>query len=101
MTDTAEKPTPTRLLRFADLQDRGIVANWVQLRRLIKQLGFPEGFLLGPQTRVYAEADVEAWLAGCRADSAGGFRAQTWAGRLNMVKRAEATAETASDGEAA
>ena len=32
-----------RLLRFRDLKARGIVDNWVQLRRLINLYGFPAG----------------------------------------------------------
>lgn len=53
---------PTTLLRFADLQARGIVRNREQLRNLINDYGFPSGFMLTPNARVYDEAEVEAWL---------------------------------------
>jgi predicted DNA-binding transcriptional regulator AlpA len=53
----------TRYIRFADLVDRGIVRNWPTLGRLIKNLGFPPGVLLGENTRGWDEAKVEAWLA--------------------------------------
>ena len=50
------------LLRFADLKDRGIARNREQLRCLISDHGFPRGFLLTPNARVYDETAVEAWL---------------------------------------
>ena len=49
-------------LRFSDLKDRGIVSNHVTLKRWIATQGFPPGFMLGPNTRVWRESDVEAWL---------------------------------------
>jgi hypothetical protein len=52
----------TTLLRFADLQARGIIRNREQLRVLIAHHSFPSGFMLSPNTRVYDQADVEAWL---------------------------------------
>jgi predicted DNA-binding transcriptional regulator AlpA len=51
------------LLRFRDLKDRRIVTNHVTLGRWIKREGFPPGHKLGPNTRAWREADVEAWLA--------------------------------------
>lgn len=53
--------TPT-LLRFADLKARGIVANWVTLRKWIQHEGFPPGFMIGPNSRAWREADIESWL---------------------------------------
>ena len=53
---------PTVLLRFADLSERGIVRNREQLRKLIRDHGFPPGFMLTPHARVYDECEVEAWL---------------------------------------
>jgi hypothetical protein len=50
------------LLRFSDLKDRNIVHNHVTLGRWIASQGFPSGFMLGPNTRVWREADIEAWL---------------------------------------
>ena len=57
-----------KLLRFYDLTDRGIVRNRVTLGRWIKERGFPPGILLGPNTRAWAEDEVEAWLAARTAD---------------------------------
>jgi len=51
------------LLRFRDLKARGLVSNHVTLKRWIEKEGFPRGLLLGPNTRVWRESDVEAWLA--------------------------------------
>lgn len=53
---------PTTLLRFVDLQARRIVPNREYLRVLIRDHGFPPGFMLTPNARVYDEAEVEAWL---------------------------------------
>ena len=50
------------LLRFADLQQRKIIPNRTTLSRRIAKDGFPPGFLLGPNSRVWREEDVEAWL---------------------------------------
>ena len=51
------------LLRFANLKARGIVSNHVTLKRWIETEGFPPGRLLGPNTRVWTEAEIEAWVA--------------------------------------
>ena len=51
------------LLRFADLKARGIVGNWVTLRKRIEREGFPPGIKLGPNTRAWDEDEVKAWLA--------------------------------------
>ena len=50
------------LLRFRDLKDRRIVTNHVTLGRWIAREGFPPGFMLGPNTRVWREDDIDAWL---------------------------------------
>ena len=52
-----------KLLRYADLKAVGVVNNRVTLARLIKSQGFPPGKLLGQNTRVWPETEVEAWLA--------------------------------------
>lgn len=57
---------PTILLRLADLQARGVVRSRQQLRNLIIDHGFPAGFLLTPNVRVYCAAEVETWLEGRR-----------------------------------
>ena len=53
----------TQLLRFADLKARGIVHNWPMLAVLTKKHGFPVGRRLGANHRVWAEDEIEAWLA--------------------------------------
>jgi hypothetical protein len=51
-------------LRFRDLQERGIVSSWAQLRNLIGKYGFPPGHMLSPNCCVWDEEDeVEPWLA--------------------------------------
>ena len=50
-------------LRFRDLQARGIVKNWMTLRRWIETEGFPRGIKLGPNTRAFPEDEVMQWLA--------------------------------------
>jgi hypothetical protein len=52
---------PKVVLRFRHLKDRGIVNNWPQLRRLVEDYDFPSGRYLGPNTRVWDEAEVLAW----------------------------------------
>jgi predicted DNA-binding transcriptional regulator AlpA len=52
----------TKLLRFADLKARNIVRNWPTLRRWIDHENFPPGIRLGPNSRGWDEAEIEAWL---------------------------------------
>jgi predicted DNA-binding transcriptional regulator AlpA len=52
-----------QLLRFKDLQALGITASWAGLRNLQDHQTFPSGRLLGPATRVWTAAEVNAWLA--------------------------------------
>jgi hypothetical protein len=55
---------PTKVwLRYADLKDRRIVNSWAQLSSLVKNQGFPTGRLLGPQTRVWGDDEIDGWLA--------------------------------------
>ena len=49
-------------LRFCDLKARGIVTNWVTLRNWIVNEGFPSGRMAGPNTRLWEESAVVAWL---------------------------------------
>jgi len=53
-----------KYLRFRDLKARGVVTNWVTLRRWQDHEGFPRGRLLGANTRCWAEDEIEAWIAG-------------------------------------
>lgn len=63
-TNTAAQPPPRipHQLRFRDLKARGIVSNWVTLANWIQREGFPPGKLAGPNTRLWDEPDVAAWL---------------------------------------
>jgi len=49
-------------LRFRDLKARNIVTNWVTLNNWIEKEGFPPGRLVGPNTRLWDEPEVVAWL---------------------------------------
>jgi predicted DNA-binding transcriptional regulator AlpA len=51
-----------RLLRFRDLQERGIVKSWPQLKRLTEKYGFPKGRMISPNIRTWTEAEVDAWF---------------------------------------
>ena len=51
-----------KFLRFCDLQEAGIVASWPMLSRRVERDGFPPGRKLGPNTRVWTEQEVRAWL---------------------------------------
>jgi hypothetical protein len=51
-----------KFLRFADLRERGIINSWPMLRRRIERDGFPPGRMLGPNTRAWSEAEVDAWI---------------------------------------
>lgn len=52
-----------KLLRVEHFYERGFVRNRTTLYRWIHKEGFPSGFLLGPNTRVWTEDEVEEWLA--------------------------------------
>jgi hypothetical protein len=54
---------PIILVRYPDLQRRGIVNNRFTLRNWIKHRGFPPGRLIGPNTRAWSLEEVEAWIA--------------------------------------
>ena len=63
----------SKFMRFADLKARGIVGNWMTLRRWIEREGFPPRVKLGPNTRAWAEGEIEQWLESRRAwDKKGG-----------------------------
>ena len=51
-----------RLIRFRDLQERGIVQNWPQLKRLVTAHNFPAGLYLSANSRAWFEDEIDAWL---------------------------------------
>jgi predicted DNA-binding transcriptional regulator AlpA len=50
-------------LRFAQLQQRGIVKSWPQLKRLQEKYGFPKGRMISPNVRAWPEDEVDEYLA--------------------------------------
>ena len=54
-------------VRYPDLKAAGVVKNRVGLGRLIKFHNFPVGKLLGPNSRAWTEAEIQAWLDSHRA----------------------------------
>jgi predicted DNA-binding transcriptional regulator AlpA len=60
-----------RLLAYSDLEQCGIVNNRTQLSRNIKDLGFPEGFLISSNARRWTEDEVAEWVEVRRAISTG------------------------------
>jgi predicted DNA-binding transcriptional regulator AlpA len=53
----------TIYVRFRDLVAAGVIRNWPTLLRLIREEGFPQGVMLGRNTRAWPLRDVEAWLS--------------------------------------
>lgn len=51
-----------RQLRFRDLKAHNVVTNWVTLTNWIDNEGFPAGRMAGPNTRLWDESEVAAWL---------------------------------------
>lgn len=51
-----------KFLRFSDLKARGIVRNRTTLSRWIHDCDFPPGVLLGPNTRVWPEDEINRWI---------------------------------------
>lgn len=51
-----------QLLRYRDLEERGIVRNRVQLKNLVDRHGFPAGRMAGPNSRVWFAEEVYSWL---------------------------------------
>jgi predicted DNA-binding transcriptional regulator AlpA len=60
------------LLSFQDLQTKRIANNRTQLSRLVKNHGFPPGFLLSANSRRWPEDEVAEWLEAQRAKSKAG-----------------------------
>jgi predicted DNA-binding transcriptional regulator AlpA len=58
--DTAGLP---HYVRFRDLVEAKIVGNWSMLARLIAEDGFPQGIMLGRNTRGWLLSEVKTWLS--------------------------------------
>lgn len=55
-------PLIQRVYTFNDLKDRGIVANYPQLRNLQRDHGFPLGRWLSPNKHVWTDLEIHEWL---------------------------------------
>jgi predicted DNA-binding transcriptional regulator AlpA len=53
----------TKLLRFRDLVDMGVVNNRMTLSRWIEKHAFPKPVKLGPNTAAWPADQIEAWVA--------------------------------------
>ncbi|MGB8899568.1 MAG: AlpA family phage regulatory protein, partial [Methylocella sp.] len=51
------------ILRYRDLQDRGIFNNRMALARALRQYNFPPPIELGSNSIGWDSADVAAWLS--------------------------------------
>jgi hypothetical protein len=58
----SDTTTIPRFLRQKNLTERGISGSHQQTRHLQIHHGFPLGRLLGPNTRVWTEDEIIAWL---------------------------------------
>ncbi len=56
---------PRKLLRYADLVERGLVRNRMTLRRWILAGRFPAPIALGPNTLAWPEDEIEAFENKC------------------------------------
>lgn len=73
-------PEPLENYRHPDLVRRRLTSGWRQTNNLIARHGFPAGFLVSPQVRLWPIAEVERWVAERRAENGKaetGFRRQS------------------------
>ena len=49
-------------LRYRDLVALGVITNRATLANWVRDRGFPRGQLTGPNSRTWAENEIEAWL---------------------------------------
>jgi predicted DNA-binding transcriptional regulator AlpA len=49
-------------LRYRDLVALGLVNNRPTLRNWIRDRGFPQGRLVGPNSRLWDEGEIQAWI---------------------------------------
>jgi predicted DNA-binding transcriptional regulator AlpA len=55
----------TKRLSYSDLVAKNIVKNRPSLKRLIENNGFPPGKMTGPNSRTWAEDEVQSYIDGC------------------------------------
>lgn len=60
-----------KLLRFSDLKAAGIVRSRMQLKRLQEGAGFPPGFRLSANTRVWRQSEIQLWIERREQDGGG------------------------------
>jgi len=60
--DAAATPRLTVFVRYSDLVAAKIINNYTTLNNLIDFDGFPQGIMLGRNTRAFPLHQVEAWL---------------------------------------
>ena len=60
-----------KVIRFADLKAAGVVGNRVTLRRWQENpnINFPLGRLIGPNTRIWTQSEIQDWIASRPADN--------------------------------
>lgn len=63
-----------KFLRFHDLRERGVVRNRVTLGHWIERESFPPGILIGPNSRVWPEEQIDQWIASRLTASKPGLR---------------------------
>ncbi len=50
------------ILRFKNLKELNIANSWARLNRLVENEGFPPGRMMGPNTRIWFQDEVDGWL---------------------------------------
>ena len=73
------------LLRFKNLQERGIAKSRAQLKEMVEKYGFPAGFMVGPNSRAYAWLEALPSALEARPPLRGAVRARTEAAEGRKV----------------
>ena len=84
-----------KLLRFPDLETVAGIKNWVALKRAIDTQGFPPGFYISPNRRVWFEDVVQAWVEARAAATVG--NQLPLKGRAKRVVEEKAAREAAAN----